>query len=372
MSADARYIAHLRQIAKELSPMWTVSCYIAYLDQRAKDVSSINRHHITGPKRHWDIPGTLDGVSVAAFPDSGSSRDFVSHYFVKTHLAAHNIDSTSSSSIKLPNGNIIRTIGNIKLPFQCEGESVAYVRTFAVLASCVHDVVLGKPFLRATETLTKFRHRLKEKWVRYLEARGLHVMGHTNEEFLGQMDGYLTSACPDTGSDIMAMSSQFAKQRGYCLDESSAAKIQVQFADGSIVWTKGRVDNVHWQFGYGKGTNSYKLSFYVLEELPCSVMLGKEFLFDNDIFRKFEKYFIRFDDDENSDDGDGLYLIQKVVKSSVKTVRDFFRSDVPFSMFPWIFVILKLANHLEDDGAVCFPPRGREGGGRNGSTSTSG
>lgn len=205
---------------------------------------------------------------------------------------------------------------------------MAHIRSFAVLPTCLHDVVLGRTFLRLTQTMTHFRNRLREKLVSHLSTRKMHLIGRPNEAVVGQIDGYLTSACPDTGSDIMAISSSFAKQRGYHVDDSSENKIQVQFADGNFGQTYGKVSNVDWKFGYGKDTSdSFKVEFYVLDELPYDAILSNEFLFDNDVFGRFEKHFVQCEGVEDA--VDNFYLIQRVSWSLLNQAKRVLRREPP-------------------------------------------
>jgi hypothetical protein len=281
-------------------------------------------------RRQWEIPGRIGGILTAAFPDSGSSRDTVSHDFVKKHFSNHAINFKSVCDIKIPNGTMVQSLGELQLPFQFEGESMAHIRSFAVLKTCVHDVVLGKTFLRITKTLTQFRNRLREKIIRCFGSRRIHLMGNP-DEILGQVGGYLTSACPDTGSDIMAISSHFCQQRGYIIDDSEEHKIKVQFADGSFGWTQGKVSGLDWRFGHDQSlSDSFLVDFYVLQNLPCDVILSNEFLFDNNVFNRFEEFFVRGEMDE--DGPDSFYLIQRIGESLMSRVNKILKRKLPLGM----------------------------------------
>lgn len=279
------------------------------------------------------VPGKVGGVATTAFPDSGSSRDTITTTFVDKHFRKDQVDHEAISSIQLPNGTVVRTLGEIKLPFQFEGETIAHIRSFAILPSCVHDVVLGKTFLRLTQCFTRFKNRIREILVRSVGYPKMHLMGGVDEEVCGQVDGHLASACADTGSD-MAISSRFAEKRGYTVDTSHHNTIQVQFADGTYGWTKGKVSDVNWKFGYDSGPDgSFKVDFYVLDNLPCEVILSNEFLFDNNILERYEKHFIRFDDEEDDDELDTFYMIQRVGKSWINTAKKLFKRDPPLGKF---------------------------------------
>lgn len=324
---------------------------------------SVNLSIDPDKKREWHIPGIPADVLIHAFPDYGSSRNAMSLPFVKENFPTHAIDLTSARSIKVGSGKTIQTLGELELPFQFEGEAKSRVLNFVIFPDCVHDVVLGGKFLRITRTLTRFKSRLREKLVACVGVRRLHLMGTLSEEIFGQVDGHLTTAFPDTGSDIMAMSSRFAEQRAHHIDSSQKNIIQVQFADGSYGWTKGKVSDVNWKFGYEKGPDaSFKVDFYVLDELPCDIILSNEFLFYNDVFERYERFFIQFEDEgEDEEEGgedDFIYVIkrtgQSLLSKAKKTAKKmWFKNDPPLGKYTLYTSLKKVLTLLI---SKCYPP----------------
>src|ERR1700712_3237524 len=113
-------------------------------------------------RTEWFISGSLSGVPVSAIPDTGSNLDIVSVDFVKPH--AITVDTSCRRKIQLPKGRVI-SIGTVSLPFRFEDEMSTVTRVFTVMPNCLHDVILSDPFLRSSETFTKFTRRLKSKFV---------------------------------------------------------------------------------------------------------------------------------------------------------------------------------------------------------------
>jgi hypothetical protein len=145
---------------------------------------------------------------------------------------------------------------------------------------------------------------------------------------LGQIGGYSTSACPDAGSDIMAISSRFCRERGYIIDDSQEHKIKVQFADGSFGWTQGKVSGLDWRFGHDKSlSDAFLVDFYVLPNLPCDIILSNEFLLDNDVFYRYEEFFVHGEMD--ADGPDSFFLIQRIGESLLNRAKTLFRRKRP-------------------------------------------
>jgi hypothetical protein len=140
-------------------------------------------------RAEWFISGSVGGVSVAAFPDSGSSEDIISYDFVKRHKFP--LDASATSKLRLPNGRSIRSIGKVTLPFKFADEPTVYNRVFTVLRGCIQDVILGKAFLEATSTFTKFMHRVKKRHVKVISRLNrLCFVGASDQRVYGSVNGH--------------------------------------------------------------------------------------------------------------------------------------------------------------------------------------
>ncbi|RYP14826.1 hypothetical protein DL765_006127 [Monosporascus sp. GIB2] len=175
------------------------------------------------------------------------------------------------------------------------GEQKAHVLNCWILPGCVHDLVLGNRFLWATQTLTNFVRRIKFKLVEPPRRLRLRFLGKETQRLWGSLDGYLTAALPDTGSDIMLISSAYARKIGLTIDLDSENKLKVEFADGTTSRTRGVVRDVSWNVG-GK---TVRCDFYVLDDLRVDVILSKNYLFDLNVFSEHRDCF--FDTDLSED-----------------------------------------------------------------------
>jgi hypothetical protein len=240
-------------------------------------------------RREWVIMGSLKGISVSAIPDTGSDLNIVSDHFIKSH--GIKLDSESQRPIQLPNRKIIST-GTVSLPFSFEGEKSTFSIVFIVMPNCVHDVILSNSFLRTTETLTRFSSRLKSKFIPFRHMPRLRLLGAPKQRVLGSINGCTAAALPDTGSDVMLMSKQYAVERGLTLwvPTDNADRTCLEFADGSLANTYGIAFGVEWRFGK-EGSTSRSCDFYIMDGLPYDVILSNDFLFESKAFSQFKDFF---------------------------------------------------------------------------------
>ena len=256
---------------------------------RALDLSSIlaaletpspwDRIDTILPKKYdLEVRGTLDGVRVSAFPDSGAGENFMSApYALKHHFR---IAGTGSKTFRTPRGHHIRSLGTTQLDFCFRNETEQHCLEFHVLPKCVHDVVLGDAFLRLTETFTHFTRRIGRKLCQVMSCRTC-LLGSPQHYISGWLNDQLVDALPDTGSDVMLMSKEYALRRGLVVDRSKQHQRVLEFADGSTATTYGLVKDVRWE---SLGSSKSQWDFYVLEGLHCDALLGADFLFETNAF----------------------------------------------------------------------------------------
>lgn len=240
-------------------------------------------------RREWVIMGSLKGISVSAIPDTGSDLNIVSDHFIKCH--GIKLDSEYQRPIQLPYRKTI-SIGTVSLPFSFEGEKSTFSIVFTVMPNCVHDVILSNSFLRTTETLTRFPSRLKSNFVPSLHMPRLRLLGTPKQRILGSINGLPAVALPDTGSDVMLMSKQYAVERGLTLwvSTDNADRTCLQYADGSLASTYGIAFDVEWRFCKEDST-SRPCNFHIMDGLPYDVILSNDFLFESKAFSQFKDFF---------------------------------------------------------------------------------
>ncbi|KAL3452036.1 hypothetical protein BJX65DRAFT_303750 [Aspergillus insuetus] len=176
----------------------------------------------------------------------------------------------------------------IKVPWSFAGESDTYILNCWILLHCVHDIILGRGFLNATQTLTTFKSRIKSEVVRRPRSLRLQLVGGQGQQMQGYFNDQLTTAFPDTGSDIMLVSRAYAKKLGAKIDYDPAGFIQIELADGTTAWTSGVVRDVSWRLGMME----VYCNFYVLDDLCVDVVLSNDYLFEFNVFTECNHLFL--------------------------------------------------------------------------------
>ncbi|KAI6446241.1 hypothetical protein MCOR22_003929 [Pyricularia oryzae] len=270
------------------------------------------------------VLGLADGHPIAAVADTGAAGCFISSAYVKELGAV--MTSNERKPVKLASGKTVKSIGSVDLKWLFNGESAVHSIVCHVVENLAHPLSLGRAFLEATSTLTTHKNRIirgarkiANKLFRlYLLGEGLGKIG-------GYLDGIPTLGLPDTGSDIMAISTALAKRRGWIIDSSPAHRVQVQFADGSTVFTRGLVSGLDWDFGNGE--QPVNCDFYVIDDLPVDAVLSSDFVFELDLFSsKYKAFFVQPNPWHQDDDG-ALFCNIRSLKPLGKILSGFFRGS---------------------------------------------
>ncbi|KAL3462801.1 hypothetical protein BJX64DRAFT_258608 [Aspergillus heterothallicus] len=182
----------------------------------------------------------------------------------------------------------------VEVPWRFAGEQKSHLVPCWILPGSLHSLILGSPFLRATETLTRYISRIKSRLARTPKIPRFYLLGEENQRLVGYLNGTLTRALPDTGSDLMLVQRAYAMQAKMTVDNDPDKALQVEFADGSTAWTSGVVHDTVWNVG----RSSVRCDFHVLDDLCVDVVLSNQYLFKNNAFSEFEEYFI----DSNSEE----------------------------------------------------------------------
>ena len=230
----------------------------------------------------------LNRQQTGSFPDNGAPANFLSKSFADR--LGIPINTGSSRTFRTGIGKAFQTLGTVMVPFSFKEEKELHLLEFHVMSKALRDIVLGGPFLKATETFSRFKHRVTRKFRHKILPQLCYVRG-SHQGILGYFDGELVEAVPDTGSDILAISTEYARKRSLHIDESDEHRIEIAFADGSTAVTRGIVKDVAFEFA-SSPTDEYRRDFYVLDDLDCDVVLDYEFLDETDAFSFHEDSFV--------------------------------------------------------------------------------
>lgn len=259
------------------------------------------------------IPGFLDGRHIRANPDSGSSHDAVSESYVAEKNIS--IDVSDAEPIRLPAGQQAISLGTVTLPFRFEQEAEEFPRVFQVIKGLSQDCILGPGFLKMTQTLTDKTNYLRRihRAVDGIASKvsRCYLAGSFQERLQGVLDGYLVDALPDTGSDLNIISRQMAEQLGMEVWAGDGHTKLLEFANGFVVRTLGTVYDAEWCFGWGETAELITCEFQLLDDISGDIILGNDFLFDNNAFQLYGDCFYDIPPRGEAEGWSELYMISE-------------------------------------------------------------
>ncbi|KAJ4017493.1 hypothetical protein NW752_001399 [Fusarium irregulare] len=304
---EFRLISLLRNSHKLASPKETLNRtkFAAKWLQDAQP-STLKDYRVNG--RAWEH-------RVNALPDTGAQSNFISSQFVEK--VGFVPDSRNPRRIQLPGAKEVLSPGTVKVPFSFHGELETYLLDCWIIPGCTNDLILSGPFLRATETLTKFKNRIKEsiRQIKHTSLR-LSLLGNERQRLLGSLNGRFALALPDTGSDVMLVSAEWAKANKLKIDRSPESRLELELADGSRVFTAGVARNATWTFG--DSAQSVSCDLYVLNNLSVDVVLSNTFIFELEVFSKFNHFMTNLDSMPNISE---FYNVRLIGKYSAELAR---------------------------------------------------
>jgi gag-polyprotein putative aspartyl protease len=262
--------------------------------------------------RIFEIPALLAGHSTKALGDYGAKKNFIKEEVaIRLRLP---INRDLVCKVTVGSGKPVTTTGAVTAPFRFKGEHDVHDLKFHLLPDCIHDVILGKPFLKLTETFSKlsnFYRRVKERVVKGISQFHLLYLGASSPMFEGSVNGQPQAALADSGSKVLVMDEAYARSTGVSIQTGHEHQTRLTYADNSTADTSGMAYGVEWRFGRdGEFTSPYQLNFHILKNAPANVILCDTFLYDNEAFSRYNYYLVDNDDDyEGEDDESHCFAI---------------------------------------------------------------
>ncbi|ETS74076.1 hypothetical protein PFICI_13942 [Pestalotiopsis fici W106-1] len=246
------------------------------------------------PKERSILPVLINGKHFDGFPDTNATRNVMTEEFAVSIGAV--IDRATAGRATFINaiGEKTSSIGQTSLEVAFpDNPGKSWSCQFQVVRCCPEGLVFGDHFLRTlTETLTKFRHRLKKKaTVSGLNIRRLLHMETPRQQLRCSINSQGTLANMDTGSDIDLVSLKFAESCGLDISYFPHNEGFVKLSNGTVKKLLGYSDN-----RLNLGEDLREKRFFVLDGLVADVVLGDDTLEDLDVFNKHVDSFVDQDD----------------------------------------------------------------------------
>ncbi|KAK3390117.1 hypothetical protein B0H63DRAFT_507529 [Podospora didyma] len=239
--------------------------------------------------RMFHVDGDFNGISVKANADTGSSFNVISEQLALS--LGLQPEPGTGGWITLPSGRRVHSLGRASGSFKFTGEDKTYHLSCIILSNATHPLILGAKFLRHTETFTRNTHRLVRTFSSFNRLCLKLLVGDEQEFMSGFLNGRGCLAVADTGSDIMVVSSAYAKKMHLQVRRGRRYRHVVQFLDGSKAVTHGFVKGVDWKFR-SKDT-ALRCDFHVIKNLPVDVILSNGLLDQMDVFKTYGDLFVK-------------------------------------------------------------------------------
>ena len=244
-----------------------------------------------------EVPGRLNGQKTAAFPDSGSAYNLLSHSYVMQNRI---IFQKQERTITLPDGTKGNTIGFVSLEWVFEdAPDEVHNLLFHVLENCVHDVLFGNPFLDLTKLNTDNDSRIKRRVIPGppTSSGGLggviydcHLTGNIINNMSGELNDKQSYVIPDTGCQVNAISPARALALGWD-GKYRGERGTFRFNNGSTTPSLGAMKAIWSPAG---SEEKYELEFEIMENCK-GVIIGQNYLYGNRAFVKHAASMINAD-----------------------------------------------------------------------------
>ena len=247
-------------------------------------------------KLRMELPMIIQGLTFASRPDSGSEENIMAINLVSQ--LGIDVDSAleHQREFRLGNGKAIKAVGRVTV--DCAFAVDPHVQLsciFYIFHSLIVPLIMGMSFLDETETLSKYRHRLRPSLSILRLNLQLCSINNPRRRLRCFIKGHSTLANADTGSDINLISLDYARSNHHRISAVSH-HWKIQFADGEVSQLEGKV-TLSTRLGHS-GVPEVSVDFYVLKGLTCDILLGEDFLNDNDAFRTYKRAFETADCDD--------------------------------------------------------------------------
>jgi hypothetical protein len=265
----------------------------------------------------FEIPCQLESHSASALGDYAAKRNFMKEEYA-TKLG-FSINRNVVRKVTVGSGKEVITVGTASVPFRFKGEHDVHNLIFHLLPNCIHNIILGKPFLKLTKTFSNFANfsrRVKENIAKNISQAHVLYLGASTPMFEGSVNGQVQTALADSGSRVLIMDGAYARSIGVQIRTGVEHRTRLKFADNSAAITIGMAYNVEWCFGRDSEFGPpYKLDFHILENAPANVILNDTFLFDTKAFSHYHHCLTDDDNDDDDDDYDYDYNNQEMTLS---------------------------------------------------------
>lgn len=241
------------------------------------------RSIMAGVSRRSGLYMNVNGETVDVFGDTGSTTNIVDEAFARTKGWYINDDP---AAMVLGDKSTLHSPGTVRIETAFVGESGQCMTTIArVVRNFPFDVLLGRPFLEATSTLTHFFHRFKtcqfprltrEMAFNFVSTMDVHALDLLDIQLGGQTENALL----DTGANRNIADYDWAMKRGLEIKTEDEYRGWIILPSGDRKATLGQVETM---ITLADG-REVPITLEVLEDCAVPLVLGDDAIFQYQLF----------------------------------------------------------------------------------------
>jgi len=226
------------------------------------------------------------GQLISGIGDTGSDETIISEQ--RCREMGEEVVS-DPNRITLANGREMLSMGTVNIPVAFADSPDQLTMVIArVVKGFSFDILLGNPFLQATHTMQKYIHRFTRCLFPTKNLWSFYRIGETAQRFHATMGNNISFAgLADTGSRRNVMSSKWAFKHGFEIRSETHNIGWITFPVGPEEPTIGQV---HTSISL-PNEKLVPIVFDVLPTCQLPVVLGVDFVLDNDIYQKYASSF---------------------------------------------------------------------------------
>ena len=267
-----------------------------------------------------ELPMLFKDRTILGRHDTGAEENFMDEALSKELGLELRKSKQDRAPFSLGNGRLVRAVGTVKALCTFAKEPGKQMEcSFYVLKQLASPLIMGFPFLRKTETLTRNRHRLQDSHRWLPPVPGLRLMSSSNlvkRRLHCTVDGREEYVNADSGADLDFMSNGYARSHHYNID--SGVKKRVEMGDRSVAETIGQTSAT---ITLDDGTEWNRV-FDVLPNLTSGIVLSDESLETMEIWTRYEASFIDiFTDQARNLELNILVYLGEVAKSVSRLIK---------------------------------------------------
>lgn len=225
------------------------------------------------------VRGTVNDHDIWAFCDTGAGQNIMSTRQAKEMglKIKH-----SPALLRMGNSNQILSPGFVRFQWSFPDEPLNVTTIIArVLDNFMYDCLLGNPFLQSTKLMTKHLHRFVKGAFPSRNLWRLNLLGETSQRVHGSLGNNVPmEALPDIGSSRNIMDEAWAQSMGFTIRTGPKHCGLILFPDNT---TRATIGQVHTTITLSGG-EVQPIVFEILPNCYVPVVLGEDFVFDNNLF----------------------------------------------------------------------------------------